>query len=348
MRSQTERLELIATLTHDFITVPRGGLINDTGNIGNLDLVSNLVLWEKGRFHFQGLFNYGDPLSQWMGDVQVANNMEAPKGYKTYELWYEQEWDKLLLRIGQQEINNRFAWTENGLLFINSSFGIGPEFTLNIPVSTFPFTGLGITFVYNIHQDLHLRMGLFDGDPGLDAAVPWKKRMVLSRSEGSFGIGELQWSRWGQHRLGVWRHSTQKGQQQLWGSYLLGDIPLHKKQSQEEDGWGLFYQLGWTPKNAPVVSHYQGIGIVYRGLFASNKDAFGVAFGRAQLSSIRKQQLSLSNTLQSEQVLEFTYAYTPKSFIQIQPNWQYVLHPASQKEIANASVFMLRVILGAL
>ena len=345
--AQVQRIELTGTLTHDFAGNPSGGLRQAFGVQGNIDLIAQLNLWEKGSFQYHGLINYGDLLSSRMGDLQVANNMEAPKGYKTYALWYEHIWKKASIKIGQQEINNSFAWTENGLRFINSSFGIGPEFTVNVPLSTFPLTGLGIVWMQSLRKNVRLRLGLFDGNPGLDSRIPWTDRMVVNKEEGSFRIGELQWFQNGQHRLGAWQHRTQSGQSRLQGYYLMGDIPLVKTTDQSHPLWGLFYQLGWVAKSAPVVSNYQGLGIVRTGLFTDTKDGMGIAFARAGLSSIWQDQLGTLSQ-HSESVIEMTYYYQPQKFLRIQPNWQYIFNPAQKSGSTNAMVFLLRIQIGAL
>ena len=346
LQAQDERLELIGTLTNDLATNPKGGISNGSSLQGNIDLIAQLQLWEKGTFKYHALINYGDFLSSRMGDIQIANNMEAPKGFKSYELWYEHQWEKARLKVGQQEINNAFAWTESGLVFINSSFGIGPEFTVNTPVSTFPFTGLGIVWIQKFNENLTYRIGLFDGNSGLDSQVAWHKRLALDREEGAYWIGELQWQKWGQHRLGLWQHRTQFGQNQLNGFYVMGDIPVVINPNTKE-AWSLFYQLGWIAKTAPVVSNYQGLGIVRSGVFFDNEDGMGLAFACAGLSQTWKNQLQ-GEQFSSEKVIELTYYLQPKPYLRIQPNWQYVLNPAQKEGIPNAMVFILRFQIGAL
>ena len=101
-----------------------------------------------GDFRFHVLYNHGPSLSARLGDIQIANNYEATKGFKIYEFWYQKSWEKGHLKLGQLDVNNSFAFTDYGASFIHSSFGIGPEFTLNIPLSTFPLTSLGFVGEY--------------------------------------------------------------------------------------------------------------------------------------------------------------------------------------------------------
>ena len=340
-RAQEERIELIGTLTQDAWN-SLGGLRPQTGHQGTLNLVGNLFLWKNGDFRVHGLYNYGSLLSESMGDLQFANNMEAPKGFRLYELWYQHRWEKGKVILGQQEINNNFANTTNGSYFINSSFGMSPEMTINFPLSTYPLTGLGMVIRQQISSSLELGVGFFDGHPGLDNQTPWGERMALNSREGYFWISELQLNTFGTHKLGFWDYNSEGGAIRYSGYYLIGDIPLNKANAMEK-GWGLFYQLGWAQKQVPIVRSYQGFGWVYRGLFTENTDGIGMAYGRAQLSQSWRQQSQQTN----ERVLEISYDYSPKPWIRIQPNWQMVFSPAQNVGISDASVFFIRLQVGA-
>lgn len=343
---QEERLELTGTLTHDFINNPTGGLQNKTSSISNLDLVLGLSLGSKGTFRFHSMYNNGESLSLRMGDLQVANNFEANKGYSIYELWYEYNWEKGAFKIGQQDINSTFQISSYGLSFINSSFGFTPDLTVNQAVSTFPATSLGGYVNYQLQETLQIRAGLFDGDSGWDTLRPWGDRLEWDSEGGTFFIVELEWQKKGQHKIGLWQRRYAAGVYKSKGYYAIGDIPLTSK-SVKDKGLGFFYQLSWAGKEAAIINSYLGAGFVYRGVLTDNKDSFGIAFASAQLSQSYRNQFSTTFP-KSEQVWELTYRYQPLSFVSIQPNWQCVVNPASDTNIPNASVWMLRIQIGAL
>ena len=67
---------------------------------------------------------------------------------KLYEAWFEQTLfdDRLSFKAGLYDLNTEFDVVETAGLFINSSHGIGPDFSqsgVNGP-SIFPTTSLGI------------------------------------------------------------------------------------------------------------------------------------------------------------------------------------------------------------
>ena len=336
LTAQQERLEIKAAYTLDGWK-PFGTTSSALGQQGNLDLTTDLLLGRLGNFRFHLLYNHGPSLSARLGDIQIANNYEATKGVEIYEFWYQKSWEKGHIKLGQLDVNNSFAFTDYGAFFIHSSFGIGPEFTLNIPLPTFPLTSLGFVGEYALNETVRLRLGLFDAYPGMDFSNEWGERLALNREEGSFFISELEWTKKGKHKFGYWRNDS-FGQLRT-GFYLYGDIPLISE--DKKDLLGLFYQLGWVSQPQAIVRHYQGLGMVYNSLFAEGKDTFGLAYARANFSALGRNNVVL-NDAQAEQVFEFNYTYKITSFLTLQPAWQLILHPALRSNTPSTSVFMLR------
>ena len=335
--AQEERLEIKAAYVLDGWRPFNTGA-SDLGQQGNVDLTSDLLLGKFGQARFHVLYNHGPSLSAQIGDAQVANNYEASKGFKIYEFWYEKKWKKGQLKLGQLDVNNSFAFTDTGSYFINSSFGIGPEITLNIPLSTFPLTSLGIVGAYALNEKLQFKLGLFDAYPGLDFSTSWKERLSFDQEEGTFFIAELEWSKKGKHKLGYWRNDS-FGQQRT-GYYLYGDLPLIS--AGENNQLALFYQFGWLNQINAVVKHYQGVGMVLKRLFTEQKDAFGIAYARANFSPFGRNNFTVNGT-KSEQVLELNYTYDVSTYIKLQPSWQKIVHPALTNDFSSTSVFIFRL-----
>ncbi len=81
-----------------------------------------------------------------IGDLQTASNIEAPDHFLLQEAWYEQQFadGMLSLLFGLHDLNSEFYVSDYGSLFLNSSFGIGPDMTVNVPLSIFPRAGLAV------------------------------------------------------------------------------------------------------------------------------------------------------------------------------------------------------------
>ena len=89
LAAQEERLEIKAAYTLDGWQ-PFGATSSDFGQQGNLDLTTDLLLGKLGDFRFH-VYNHGPSLSARLGDIQIANNYEATKGFKII-IWYQKSW----------------------------------------------------------------------------------------------------------------------------------------------------------------------------------------------------------------------------------------------------------------
>ena len=91
--------------TGDFVTNHSGGLKTNSeadthiSYLSNTDFVAELDtekagLWNGGTFHGHFFNNHGaNPSEDYIGDLQVVNNIEAENTTKMYELWYEHTFD---------------------------------------------------------------------------------------------------------------------------------------------------------------------------------------------------------------------------------------------------------------
>jgi porin len=115
----------------------RGGLNTNgaTRYRGNLDLVVNvdteaMDMWKGGRFFLYGEQFHGNSLtSRDVGDAQFFSNIDSTplpeNAFQMMEYWYEHSLadGDILIKIGKQDANADFAYTDLGSDFINSSFG---------------------------------------------------------------------------------------------------------------------------------------------------------------------------------------------------------------------------------
>jgi porin len=136
--------------TFDLAGNVAGGVDQGTAYLGNIDLnfdfdTQALNLWKGGHFFVYLLNNHGNSLSELMGDFQVANNIEAESNTRLYELWYEHNFSFWSVLVGQHDLNSTFAKTDTGFFFVNSSFGIQPDLSTNVPTSIFPLLEDGVS-----------------------------------------------------------------------------------------------------------------------------------------------------------------------------------------------------------
>jgi hypothetical protein len=104
--------------------------------------------WKGGALSLFVANTHGDnPSADDVGDLQVFDNIEAPnprtwtfgKKYGMpnrsffYEFYYQQVIKNFRFLIGQSDLNYDFQYSNYGANFLNSSFGISPEVTVNLP-----------------------------------------------------------------------------------------------------------------------------------------------------------------------------------------------------------------------
>ncbi|TDI96625.1 MAG: hypothetical protein E2O76_11425 [Caldithrix sp.] len=87
--------------------------------------------WKGASFFLYGLGNSGGNPSENVGDAQIVSNIEGPDTWKFYEIWIQQNLflGKLSVLAGLYNLNSEFDVIETGQLFLNSSHGIGPDFS---------------------------------------------------------------------------------------------------------------------------------------------------------------------------------------------------------------------------
>jgi len=125
--------------------------------------------WKDGTFLFDILGIHGGNPSNHVGDTQGVSNIAAPNTWQLYEAWIQQNLfsDKLSFLIGIHDLNTEFDVIETARLFLNSSHGIGSDFSQcgENSVSIFPTTTLGVRAKAQLSQSLLFQITLFDGRP---------------------------------------------------------------------------------------------------------------------------------------------------------------------------------------
>ena len=123
-----------------------GGLRHGTTYLGALRL--QFTFERRGLTVFaEGLNIHGGQPSAFAGDAQGVSNLEAPAGWQLYEAWFQQNLldSRVSALVGRYDVNSEFYRLQSASLFVNSSFGVGPEFSQSGRggPSIFPDTSVG-------------------------------------------------------------------------------------------------------------------------------------------------------------------------------------------------------------
>lgn len=304
--------------------------------------------------------------------------------------------EKLSVLAGMHALDSEFAVTDFGCLFLHSSFGTPPDLSANTPVSIFPIAGPGVRAKLKPHERFEFLTGIYDGDPTDGGKNRHGVRYRLSSHQGIMLIFEgiyhpgIDLSNirecfrptlreaeaagrnlsHGSIKFGAWLHTKDVDDvletdengaahrhQKNFGFYGVLDQMVFREKSGEDEGLGIFVQLGGTPDDRNTVDFYLGAGLNYKGLIpARDQDVFGVAAANAFLSGdLRKaRDLEIASydpetgsppgrMKANESALEMTYRIQLHKRLAIQPDYQIVFNPSGEENSKTAHVLLLRI-----
>ena len=327
-----------------------GGLKTGSTYLGLVDLsfefsTEKAGLWRGGTLMIHGENSQGgQPSANYVGDFQGVDNIDACGSHTfMYELWYSQTIKNLSITAGLQDLSATFAYSDVAGIFINSSFGIHSVMATNFASPIYPLTSMGITFCWDApDHNWGLKGAFFKGCPLDFNSNPHNLTWDCSHKHGKLLVGEayFQWSgsegKVNITKLGMFYHhhdcEDKPEQETESGFYLVGDNQL----TPGKHAVSLFYQLAVSPNQNN--SCYMGAGLNYHGIFSPKKknDEMGLAVGRA----------CLKNTCapKDETTIELTYHLQLTTRIYIQPDIQYICHPAGTGEdLPNATFGLVRL-----
>jgi porin len=327
------------------------------GNRSRPDYVDNLDLSldaqnHDTKLHLHALYNNGRDFSgSHFARDYVASNIETGvKALRLYEAWVEHTLaeGRISILAGLYDLNSEFDALEASSLFINPAHGIGTDFSqsgANGP-SIFPVTSFAARVQLRLPKKLTIRTAILDGVPG-DPTAPKRTAIKFRKGDGALVVTEAdkQLSRW---RLiaGYWRYTARfedvlasqtfatsvkrRGNQ---GFYLRGEGLIFGEQAGRNMRG--FFRLGRASGRFNEVRDFVSGGFSLTGLLARRpKDEAGIAFALAGSSAhARRLQRQLGAPIaRNEWSIEATYALKLADWLTIQPDIQYLLNPAFERE----------------
>lgn len=342
----------------EFFNGLSGGMRTGSCYEGMLDLgitfnTENAHMWSGGEFYIQLENTHGNsPTGNYIGDLQVLSNIENGDYTYLYMLWYKQTLGKASLTLGVHDLNSLFVTTEYGGLFANSSFGIMPTSSMNVPVPIFPKNCMGAILELEATDKITINAALYDGDPGSIDADPHNMHLgidpesgFLSTVEGIYSISANNYTK-ACYKLGMQYHTgeftnfsdgeTKDGNLNI---YAIADQLVIDKGNGK--GLGLFAQLGWAPSEYNNIPVYIGTGFNILGTLPDRgEDILGLGIAHAQVS----EHLGLDEN--NETIVELSYNLQINESIGLQPDFQYIMNPGATSSIDDAFVGLLRINIG--
>lgn len=337
----------------DLIGNASGGVERGANWMGRLDLTiasgDRLFGIDGAHARFDMMLLHGGGFSaDRTGDGQVLSNIDAPHAIRPFEAWISVPLTpRLRAKAGLVDLNSEFDQQDVGGLFLNSSFGIGPDLSqsgLDGP-SIFPVTAPGMVLAYE-PAGWSARLGVFDalaGDPqDLHRVLPdsFGRHGALLIGQGRVLIGPLV-----EVEAGAWLYTDPfpridaPGEARSAGGYveietrLLDDGPNRALQ-----GW---VRAGKATTGANPIGTYVGGGFTWGG----DRRMAGIAVARAVLGdpAWRAGQPAAPAPHRAETAWEVTARERLGRGFFLQPDMQYIVHPGWAPAVGNALVLALRL-----
>ena len=345
-------LEMIYTSESAFNAA--GGISQGYAALGNLDVTLDMDMekaigWTGGEVFIYGLGGHGMSPSALVGDLQVTSNIEAGMDYfKLYQIWVRQSIldGKIAFLFGLHDLNSECYITHHSGLFLNSSFGVGADLSQtgdNGP-SIFPTAALAARVNIQPVKNFYISLGGYNAIAG-NPDKPWLTAVDISFSKGFLLVAEIGYKDENNIQVagGSWMYTKpiinfSNGESLGYGAYVLFDKTIG-------ENFSLFIRGGMANPAVYQIAYNIAEGIHISGsLWGREDDEFG--FGVTTVINSKSFQ-DIMNTAgkpsdTQETAFELTYRIQPRPWVALQPDFQYVLNPGANPELADAFIISLR------
>lgn len=323
----------------DFFSNLKGGIKNSSNYVDNLDIAFNLdfeklLNWNDGSFKVHFIGNSGGSICSLVNASQGITNIESYPTWKLYQFVLEKNLtDNLNLALGLYDLNTEFDTRETSSIFINPSHGVGDELAksgVNGP-SIFPNTSLGIRFKYKFDENKILSMALLDGVPG-NPENPKGTQIILNKNDGIFSI--LQYQILNDKfniLLGTWIYSS-KTEKFLSSNQLENNFGFYFSAEKLNfiNNYNGFFRIGVANSSTNPSDFYIGAGVKINDFYTKlNIEEIGIATAITHNSDDFFTKLQNDNIYikKYEVNIEFTFTIKITEWMQIQPDFQYIINP---------------------
>lgn len=333
------------------------GLFHGEADIAVSATTDDLKLFKGGEIFIQAMGIFGNGASQnYSGDLQVFSNIESDNRIFLYQAYYRQTIGRFTVKLGQLDMNSEYSVSGYGASLLNSSFGVIPTISLNMPVSIFSYLSAGISLRYILSERIMLQTALFAGNPGNFETNRYNLNWSLSGNDGFFNISEIHFKTrnnlmMGKYKAGIFYHSgtfvdfTDKSTRGNAGFYIMGDQQVIREKNTIKNGLSIFFEVSFSPSKTNLIGSYYAGGIIYRGLIRNmNEDECTIALASAHLSEFALA--ANPDYIPHETALEVTYKKYITPGIIIQPDFQYIINTGASRALnGNVTAGILRTII---
>ncbi len=353
IRNPLPGLALRSTFTGDYSSVWRTGTPRDSVSRSLLGLEAYLDLQQAfgagGQFFGHGEMFAGRNGSESVGDIQAISNIDGENGAQLDELWYQQSFGGLRVKVGLVDSNAEFAYLPAASSFLNQSAAFSPTI-FGLP--SYPAPALSLNVSYAHDSGLYASAGLYDGAGLLGAHTGLRgvSRFFDGDSAGHCLIAEGgHQSPHGKFGGGGWHHSAamqaQEGSRHdTTGGYAFANYLLVGRPDDAGEGEGLrgIARYGWAAGDFVPVEQHALLGLTYTGTFPGrDRDTLGAMVSRVVLVEAPAGSSSIGRS--AETVFELFYCAEINPVLSLTADVQYVDDPSGDRSLGDALVATLRV-----
>ncbi|MEE8306840.1 MAG: carbohydrate porin, partial [Gammaproteobacteria bacterium] len=345
----------------DYLRNNSGGIRTGSAYLQNVDVtfefdVEQLVGLSNGNLFAYFLWNDDTTFSdRYPGDGQVISNIDTTEALRLYEFWYEHSFSESVnLRVGLYDLNSEFDAIDTAGLFLNSSHGIGPDYSQtgeNGP-SIFPSTSFAARLHWDLSENSLVRYGIFDGVPG-DPNDASATAVQFNGGDGFLQALEFNHTLSNGIRLGVGGFSYSEDFETINRTDAMGN-PLRDDGNsgvytfadgtvyEDADGHSMtaFVRYGIANEKLNPLQGYFGLGAAFTGLVPGRpNDQLGLAIASARSGDDFRAATGAES---HETTIELTYSAQITDWLRIQPDFQYIINPAADPMLKNAFVIGVR------
>lgn len=346
-RDKERAVTLTGSYASDLNADLTGGERQGVAYLGRLSLLADADLERLAGLrsttaHLSTLQIHGVGLSgHFVGNIATVSGIEAEPALRLNQVWVEFPLVKdAQLRLGKFTVQEFFV-SQTAELFINSSFGWPASFATDLPDGgpSWPLAAPGARLALTASATTFARIAIFAGKPaGPGQGDPQKHDghgFNAFRFAGRpFLIGEVSTTLPGgaTATLGGWKHfgrfrdlDDSAKRHTNFAVYGLIDAPLWASARVKGRKVSGFARVTMSPSDRNPVDLYLDGGVSLSAPFRDRpNDALGLAFAYSRLSRRLGRDVP-----PGEWVAEASYHFAIDKRFSLQPNLQYVVHPAA-------------------
>jgi porin len=331
--------------------------------------------WTGGQFVLEGFYeSYNSLNNSFVGATEEQSPIDSGccAIARLYQLYYDQNLGTTDLRFGIYDLETEFSNLKPMALFLSKNLtwnsALDQSGTASVQGTigpgNYPYTPLAFRIRETINPEWSVQFAIADGAAD-DPNRPQDNGVFFSSKYGAFMIGEVDYTPSNRTKMmaGVWGLTSKLPTNDMVnpdgspretygdeGGYIGATTRLYSAGGRR--GLDGFFTVGLANGKSTDINQSLNGGLVYTGLFdARPADKLGFSFNvNGNPASYRRAVLAVSgiNIGNYEPSLELTYRAKICSWLTVQPDMQYIVHPSYDPTLKNDFVIGLHFEIGRL